>query len=242
MGRRLVPRHQAIEEYLRERIAAARPGAPLPTDKDLCDLFGVSRMTARQAVSRLAEAGLVVRAPGKGTFVAQPRLQRELELLLSFTRVMERQGRIASSRLLDRTTEPAPPDVAAKLDIAEGTPLLRIRRLRLADGEPLAVELVHLPEERFHWLQAVDLEHHSLHAALEARDIFPSQGRGTLTAETAGREESHLLGLPPGAPLLVERLVLLDQHGTPIQAGETRYASQKYAVEFHLHRSALHTP
>jgi GntR family transcriptional regulator len=236
VGRHLVPRHQAIEEYLRERIAAAQPGDSLPTDKELCDLFGVSRMTARQAVSRLAEAGLVRREPGKGTFVTQPRLQREIGMLLSFTRQMERQGRVATAKLLERTVEPAEAEVAHQLNLLPGSPTLRIRRLRLVDGIGTALELVILPEERCGWLATADLEHGSLHAALEAMGIIPYAGEGTLTAEAADREEAQLLGLIPGEALLIERLVLHDQSGRPIQVGETRYAGSRYAIDFHLHR------
>lgn len=237
MSRRLVPRYQAIEDYLRERIAAAQPGDMLPTDKDLCDTFGVSRMTARQAVSRLAEAGLVRREPGRGTFVALPRLQREIGVLLSFTRQMERLGRVASSRIIERSTEPAPADVAARLQLEPDTPVIRMRRLRLADGIPTAIELVILPATRFAWLLDVDMEHGSLHAALESRGVTPYAGQGSLTAELASPDDAHWLGLPGGSPLLVERLVLHDQEDRPIQVGETRYAGQRYALDFHLNRN-----
>lgn len=238
LSRHPVPRHQAIEEYLRERITALAPGALLPTEKELCDLFGVSRMTARQAVNRLAEAGLVRREPGRGTFVAYPRLQREIGMLLSFTRTMERQGRRASARVLERSTVPAGPSVAARLGLtAADLPVIRLQRLRLVDDQPMALELVLLPADRFGWLAAVDLTNSSLHQTLEQRGIIPHAGDGTLTAEVAGKEEAHLLGIAPGAPLLVERLVLLDQNGTPIQVGETRYAGERYALDFHLHRN-----
>lgn len=237
MAHRFGSRYQAIEEYLRERIAAAQPGDPLPTDKELCDSFGVSRMTARQAVSRLVEAGLVRREPGKGTFVAHRRLQRDVETLLSFTRQMDRQGRRASSLLLGRAVQPAGPEVAHKLGMQPGDPALHIRRLRLADDVPTAIELVILPEERFGWLAGVNLEHGSLHEALEGRGIIPCMGAGTLTAEAASREDARLLALPPGTPLLVERLTLHDQNGLPIEVGETRYAGPTYALEFQLHRN-----
>lgn len=236
MSRHTVPRHQAIEDYLRERIASAQPGDSLPTDKELCDLFGVSRMTARQAVTRLAEAGLIRREPGKGTFVTQPRLQREIGMLLSFTRNMQQQGRIASAQLLSRHVAPAEPEVAAKLNLQPGAPTLHIRRLRLADGIPTALELVILPEERFSPLRVADLEHGSLHAALESMGIIPYAGEGTLTAEAASREEAQLLDLKAGEALLVEHLVLHDQTGRPIEVGETRYAGSRYAIDFHLHR------
>jgi len=236
VSRSLIPRHQAIEDYLRDRIAALRPGDPLPTDKELCEYFGVSRMTARQAVSRLAEAGLVRREPGKGTFVAQRRLQREIGVLLSFTRVMERLGRRASSRMLSIMAEPAPTDVAVKLALQPGDRVLRIRRLRLADGIPTAVELVMLPHDRFAWLSSIDLEKGSLHAALEAHGVMPYVGEGNLSAAAATREDAHLLELAPAAPLLIERHVLCDQDGRPIEVGESRYAGQRFAVDFHLHR------
>lgn len=238
MGRHLVPRHQAIEEYLRERIAALQPGDPLPTDKELCDLFGVSRMTARQAVSRLAEAGLVRREPGRGTFVAHPRLQRDVSKLMSFTSQMERQGRKASSQVLGRAIEPADPEVAARLGVEQGAEVICIRRIRMADEMPMALEVVVLDADRFRWLDLVDLANGSLHAALEQRGIVPSAGEGTLSADVADKDQAHLLGIPAGSPLLVERLVLHDQDGRPIQFGETRYAAGRYALEFHLYRNA----
>jgi len=232
-----VPRHQAIEAYLREQIAAHRPGDMLPTEKELCELFGVSRMTARQAVMRLAEAGLVRREPGRGTFVEQPRLLREVGMLLSFTRTMERQGKRASARLLEQSIEPAEPEVAGKLSLTDGAPVVRIRRMRLVEETPLALEVVVLPADRFGWLSQTDLTG-SLHVALEQRGIIPCAGAGTLTADVADKEEAHLLGIPVGAPLLVERMVLQDQDGIPIQVGESRYAGQRYALDFHLHRNA----
>ena len=238
MARDQVPRHQAIETYLRERIAALQPGSLLPTEKELCELFAVSRMTARQAVMRLAEAGLVNREPGRGTFVAHPRLEREISMLLSFTRNMESQGRTASSQMLDQRISAAEPEVAHRLELTGDARVIRIRRLRFADDEPMALETVLLPADRFNWLTTVDLIHGSLHAALEQRGIIPSVGAGTLTADVAAKDEAHLLVIPAGAPLLVERLVLHDQAGVPIQVGETRYAGQRFALDFHLHRNA----
>ncbi|HWI61884.1 MAG TPA: GntR family transcriptional regulator [Symbiobacteriaceae bacterium] len=238
MAREQVPRHQVIETYLRERLAQLQPGDLLPTEKELCELFGVSRMTARQAVMRLAEAGLVRREPGRGTFVAHPRLQREISMLLSFTRTMASQGKRASAHMIAKTLEQAEPEIAAKLDLAPNAQVVRIRRRRFADNDPMALETVWLPADRFGWLMQVDLTNASLHEALEQRGTVPSNGDGTLTAGVAAKEEAHQLGIPVGAPLLVERLVLQDQDGIPIQVGETRYAGERYALDFHLHRNA----
>jgi hypothetical protein len=107
---RFVPRYYEIEQALRARVAALRPDDPLPSDAMLCEEFGVSRMTARNAVQRLAQEGLVYRVPGRGTFVAEPPVHRQAGSLLSFTEEMRRRGRVPSSRVLAvGVREPGPP-------------------------------------------------------------------------------------------------------------------------------------
>ena len=96
------PRYREIEAALRERIARLRPGQRLPSDADLCAEFGVSRMTARHAMSQLADEGLVRRDPGRGTFVAEPPTHRRANFLMTFSHEMRRQGRVPSSRIVER--------------------------------------------------------------------------------------------------------------------------------------------
>src|SRR3954447_8155412 len=98
--RTAIPRYLEIERSLREQIAAARPGDPLPSDADLCARFGVSRMTARQAVQALAAEGLLLRRPGHGTFVAERPFHRRMGRLLSFSAEMRGRGLEPSSRVL----------------------------------------------------------------------------------------------------------------------------------------------
>ena len=100
------PRYREIEQTLRARIASLRPGQRLPSDADLCLEFDVSRMTARHAMAQLAEEGLVRRDPGRGTFVAEPPTQRRANFLMTFSHEMRRQGRVPTSRIVERLVRP----------------------------------------------------------------------------------------------------------------------------------------
>ncbi|MEA2609431.1 MAG: GntR family transcriptional regulator, partial [Chloroflexota bacterium] len=111
------PHYRQIEQVLRERIAMLRPGERLSSDAELCVEFGVSRMTARNAMQQLAEDGLIRREPGRGSFVAQPPAHRRANRLMTFTQEMLRAGRAPSSRLLTRAIRPSSTVEAASLGI-----------------------------------------------------------------------------------------------------------------------------
>lgn len=231
MSQAFVPRYYAIEQALRARIAQLEPDAPLPSDAQLCDEFGVSRMTARNAVQRLVQEGLVYRLPGRGTFVADFGTHRPASNLSNFTDEMRRRGRVPGSRLLEREVRPAEPAEARRLRLADGAQVVVVRRLRLADGEPVAIEQAVLRHDAADAVLAADLEQGSLHATLVDAGLVPTSGRGTLGSEPAGRDEARLLGVAKGWPLLVERRVILDQHDVPLETTETRYAAGRYAID-----------
>jgi len=134
------PHYRLIEQALRERIASLRPGDRLPSDTDLCEEFGVSRMTARNAMERLATDGLIRREPGRGSFVTAPPAHRRANRLMTFSQEMRRAGRTPSSRLLTRVIRPSTPDDAASLEIPARQPVVHLKRLRMADDEPIALE------------------------------------------------------------------------------------------------------
>ena len=129
------PQYRQIEQALRERISTLRPGERLPSDADLCAEFGVSRMTARNAMQRLAEDGLIRREPGRGSFVAEPPAHRRANRLMTFTQEMLRAGRVPTSRVLIRELRPSTSAEAASLGIPPRRPIVHLRRLREADGE-----------------------------------------------------------------------------------------------------------
>src|SRR5579859_8221656 len=133
--------HGQIEDWLADAIAAGRlaPGDRLPTEQDLADWLGVSRMTLRQALAELAQRGLVTRTVGRsgGTFVAEPKVEQDLTVLAGFSEQLRRHGLVAGARVLSATLRPAGPAAGAALQIGEGGQAYEIRRVRLADGRPI---------------------------------------------------------------------------------------------------------
>ncbi|HYM84964.1 MAG TPA: GntR family transcriptional regulator [Candidatus Dormibacteraeota bacterium] len=226
-----LPQYREIENALRARVATMRPGDRLPSDTDLCREFGVSRMTARNAMQRLADDGLVRRIPGLGSFVVEPPAHRYADRLTPFSQEMRSQGRVPSSRLLERETRPATEADARALELRPGEPVIVVRRLRLADGIAIAVETAILARRTGGVVMAADLEAGSLHEALARDGLVLRRGKATITAEGASDEDARLLGVPEGEPLLVERRVIVDVHGRPVEATESRYPGDRYALD-----------
>jgi GntR family transcriptional regulator len=226
-----VPRYYEIEQALRTRIAELEPGDALPSDSMLCDEFGVSRMTARNAVQRLAQEGLVQRIPGRGTFVARPPSPRQASNLLSFSDEMRRRGRSPSSAVLQRELRPPSDPEMVRLELGRRDEVLVILRLRLADDEPVALETAVIPGSVAPILEEADLEHGSLHAALVAGGRVPTGGRATLGAEVATAQDARRLGIKRGAPLFIERRLIFDEAGRPLEFTESRYVAGRYALD-----------
>lgn len=225
------PHHQRIEDALRERIAGARPGDRLPSDGELQVAFGVSRMTARQAMQRLVDEGLVSREPGRGSFVASPPAHRRSDRLMTFSQEMRRRGRRPSSRIISCGLRPSTAADRAALGIAPADAVLEVRRLRLADSIPIALERAVLIAECATVVLSADLEDGSLHEALVSGGWVPRRGTGTIEAAAASVDDGAWLDVPVGSPLLVERRVIVADDGRPIEATESRYPADRYALD-----------
>jgi DNA-binding GntR family transcriptional regulator len=224
------PHYRQIEQALRERVASLRPGARLPSDAELCAEFGVSRMTARHAMQRLAEDGLIAREPGRGSFVAEAPVFRRANRLMTFTQEMLRTGRIPSSQLLTRVIRPSSDAEATSLGIPARQPVVHLRRLRRADGEPIALESAILIRACADAVMTADLVHGSLHETLGRAGFVLRRGTATISATSATGEDARLLGTRVGDALLIERRVIQDVHGRRIEATESRYLADRYGL------------
>jgi len=222
------PRYHEIEQALRERADRLDPDSPLPSEAQLCEEFGVSRMTARAAVQRLVQDGLVYRVPGRGTFVAAARANRTAGHILSFSDEMRRKGRVPSSRVIERRQRRATEVEERRLGVRD---VVVLRRVRLADGKPLVLEQAVFPADRVSDTLAGDLEHASLFETLVTAGLVPTSGTAALAAEAATAEDARLLRVRKGAPLLVERRLIHDQDGKPLEWTESRYIGSRYGID-----------
>ena len=202
--------HAQIEDWLAGEITVGRlvPGDRLPAEQDLAAWFGVSRMTLRHALGELARRGLLTKAVGRrgGTFVAAAKLEQDLTTLAGFSEQLRRSGMVAGARVLSATVRPAGPAAAAALRIADADQVFGVRRLRFADGKPIAVEHSRFPAALFPGLLDERLDG-SLYELLEVKyGQRPHRARESLEPVTAGAREAETLGVVQGAPLmLVER-------------------------------------
>jgi GntR family transcriptional regulator len=237
MARQGQPRYVEIADGLRRALEGANAGDPVPSESELAARSGVSRLTARQAVKVLEAEGLVYRVAGSGTFATgDGGAHRTMGELRSFTEEMRQRGISVTSQVLVQGWADPTPTVRADLELAEVSRVVKVARVRVGNGTPLAVETAHL-HPRCSFLLDFDLSSMSMHALLEARGIIPTQAVGTLVAVPASAEDTGLLDIAPGSPVLVERRRIVDQHGSRIESTETRYVGPMYVLDIQLKRT-----
>ncbi len=235
------PRYLEIADHLRKLVASAIPGDRLPSDAELCERFGVSRMTARQAVMVLANEQLLERKRGSGTFVSNPRVPRALGSPLSFSESMRLRGMQPTSRVLRAGLINLSAEAAAALGIESTAPAIGLERLRLADGIPMAIEHAAIPSIDSSLLDE-DLTTGSLHAAFERTGRVPTRALAEVGARTANKRERELLDLPTHGVVLSEVRTIFDQHSAPLEHTSTFYAAERYAFTAILYRDDWEGP
>lgn len=223
------PRYLEIGAWLREQCAELPVGTLLPSEMELTVRFEVSRMTVRHAVQMLVQESLVDRRRGAGSFVAAPPLHRRESTLRSFTQDMTMRGLVPSSKILlsEVGTDPI---AAGRLELPPNAWVVRIDRIRIASGVPLAIERAVLPGA-FADVLSSDLAGGSLHIALAAMGRRMGRATGYVSARLATAEEAELLDLKPPAPLLVESRLITDIGGRPVEATETAYVASRWVID-----------
>lgn len=225
------PLYVQLKDSLVADIRAGRYGVHqrLPSERELSQRYGVSRMTARQALLELARDGVVYTRVGKGTFVAGPKIDQQLRTLTGFSREVRARGGHPTSRVLEARVIPASAEIAGRLRLTPGAdPVVCLSRLRLADGLPLAIETAYLPLNLCPNLLDHDFSVESLYSVLENEyGLRLTQAEQTIEAALATPRELELLELiPPAAVLRMQRLTLAD--ALPVEYVLSVYRGDRY--------------
>jgi GntR family transcriptional regulator len=237
-----VPLYYQLRTALLDRIKRGdwKPHQQLPTEDELAEAHHVSKATVRQALRDLAEAGLVRREQGRGTFVADTKVQFGPRHLTSFTEEMRDFGLRSASKVLDQRIVPAEPSLAARLHVDEGSDLFRLERLRVAGEEPMGLQTVHLPAYLAPGLFDTDFGAASLYETLERRyGLVPDHASQTHFALALDRRQAELLRVAEGAPALGgERLTFL-HGGRPLELTHSVMRGDRYQIQLKLVRTQL---
>lgn len=220
-----------------EVIDTLSPHDPLPPERELVLRFGVSRATIRQALSRLADHGWVYRVQGSGTFVADKDLVTKSPHLTSFSEDIAERGMTPGSRVLRLEHGRADDRVARELLIPVGARAVHIERLRTADGVPLCIESLWLPE----WLTGENLGPEllgSLYSYFEHSGASPSRAHQTIRATALDAAQAELLEADPGAPALMVSRIVFDTHGRRIETSTGVYRGDRYDFQINVKRRA----
>jgi GntR family transcriptional regulator len=195
-----------VRGVLEQLIASElHPGDAIPSERVLVTRLAVSRVTVRQAIADLVQTGVLERVHGKGTYVTGPQVDSLLRLT-SFSREMRDRGLVPATVVLAATEEPADDDIAYALRIRPGRPVVRVERLRTADGTPMAYEVGHYPATLFPGLLQRELG--SLYDVFASDyGVVVTSGEQTVRAVSADAHQARILGIPKRAPLLVQERI-----------------------------------
>lgn len=215
-----IPLYQQLKRRLHAEIRDGRyaPGTALPTESQLCDLYGVSRITVRRAISELQEEGHLEKRHGKGTFVTQERLETSLVKLDGFSETYSSQGVEFHSHILDVHRDVANDAVAAKLGVRTGMPVLKVSRLISTRKGPLTLENSQFPLDRFPGLEQKLADDVSIYRLLRTeyrRELAHVQRR--INVRLAGQADKAVLGCNVGEPLFEMEKIVYDGDHIPLQ-------------------------
>jgi GntR family transcriptional regulator len=234
-----VPLYHQLKEILLRDISSGKlkPDDRLPSEDQVAATYGVSIITVRRTLTDLATAGYIRRERGRGTFVSRVNVEQGPKELTSFAHEMSKRGLRSSSRVLEQKVVACDPEIAQHLQIGEGDEVFLLRRLRLADDEPMGIQTAHIPLKLAPGLVDEDFSSASLYETLEKKfDIYPSHAREIHSAISIAEEDAAILGLPEGSLGLAARCNTFLADGQPLEFVTSVMRGDRYEVVLDLAR------
>ncbi len=226
-----MPLHMQLRAWLLGRLQSGEydPGDLLPTERQLEDLHGVSRVTVRRALGDLAAAGYIARRPGRGSVVLQRKVRHTAGWLGGLRDELRSQGMKVESRILEMGMTVPPTRIAHLLGVGDGVPLFHHKRLMVVDGAPFSVGHGYHNVGTDFDLTRDELDGDTL-AALVSRKtgIRLTKGERSLEAAPATEAEAEMLEIEPATPVLVTQLLIYGENDVPIAHRRAAFRGDKY--------------
>ena len=225
------PLYEQLKLSLRRAIATGSyvPHTRIPSERELCTSYSVSRMTARQAVMDLVREGMLYTRVGKGTFVAASKIEQPLRVLTGFSQDTEARSGQATSQVLQAEVIQASPEAAVALKLPSNDRVILLKRVRFSDGMALAIEAAHIPYSLCPDLLSHDFSRESLYQVMaQTFGVQPMRAEQTLEANLANEEELFHLELIAPAPVLRIQRITYRQDGLPIEFVLSTYRGDRY--------------
>jgi GntR family transcriptional regulator len=223
-------KQRETRERVLELIEPLDVGEAIPAERQLGIDLGVSRLTVRAALDELVREGYLVRRRGAGTFVAEPKVAKGIDIT-SFSDDMRARGLTPESRTLDLHVEMAGARLGRILHVSPSEQILSVKRLRLADGDPMAIELLHVRASLVPGLTGRDLEENSFYDLLTSRyEIAIVGGTQTVEPTVTNEEESASLGVPLHSPALLFERLTRSSTGDLVEFTSSTYRGDRYRI------------
>ncbi|WP_404449767.1 GntR family transcriptional regulator [Sutcliffiella horikoshii] len=234
-----IPIYYQLESYIKNQIEAGyiMTGENIPSEREYAESYGISRMTVRQAINSLVNEGLQYRKKGSGTFVSEKKFEQPLQGLTSFTEDMKKRGMTPTSKLIHFEVIPANSFIANELKISEYAPVYEIKRIRLADGEPMALETNYLSANLVKGLTE-DEVNASIYSYVEKKlGLQITHAEQLIESVSASEEHEKLLNIEKDHPMLyIQRNTFLHD-GTPLELVRSVYRGDRYKFQIKMERN-----
>lgn len=203
------------------------PGTLLPSERELSETFRISRLTVRKAIEELATLGIVFKKTGKGTFVAEPKIQQQLLVVTNFTDAISKIGHIPGAKIIEKELVYGEPKICMKMGLSGGARLLYMKRLRFVDNIPISIQSIYLNYDLLPGIEEL-VENHSLYSLIQERfNIKLSKTKAILESVNADYSCANLLWVKPNSPLFIMSGTVSDSLGRVIELFKCYYRGDR---------------
>ena len=226
--------HLQMEELIREKLELGiwEPDSLIPSENVLSKEYGISRMTLRNVITKLVQEGLLFRIPGKGTFVAKPKIEAKALSYEGIREQLERLGYEVTTSLLSVQKSLGTKRICGKLQLDTNSPIYVVRRVRIIRGEPLSLHTSYIPASLAPELDTLNLVDEQLCSILsEKYDLQREHIYEELESAAATEEEAEILKIAPGHPLLLLQDTIVSEDGTPFEYAKVVFRGDKIKLK-----------